>query len=154
MKNPEPVKQAESGAAGDRPSVILASLVPKDGKQTSSFKALIATIVVGALFTSVFSWATRKGYMTSTQAGTIRDYLVQTVSDLLPYVYLAVVGVLTRAYIRVRGDVSVAKVQELGRIIAARETASASPTSSAGAGGVAVTVTPPAPQPQKEGESS
>ena len=113
---------ADTEKVASNPSLdVHESLIPKEGKQTSSFFVLLATIVVGAIFTGVFAWVNSKGYLTSEQAGTFRNQLVSLIADALPYVYLAVVGFLTKAYIKVRGEVSIAKTQALGAIITAEQ---------------------------------
>ncbi len=101
------------------------SLIPKDGKSTSSFFVLLATVIVGALFTGVFTFIAKKGYLSDEQASTFRNQLIELLSDALPMGYLAMVTFITRAYIKVRGEVSAAKATALGQVIAARESANA-----------------------------
>jgi hypothetical protein len=84
------------------------ALTPKPGYLTSSFLLWLATFIGGGVIT----FAIRKG-LPQDVAEANRSVIISAINDLLPLVWLAVVGTLGRAYMATRRIVTQGKVDAL-----------------------------------------
>jgi uncharacterized ion transporter superfamily protein YfcC len=92
------------------------TVTPKSGVRTSSFVVWVATLIVGGLFTYLM----RRGAIDAGSAETHRPIVIQFVAEALPYVYFAVVGWLGKVFMKMRGQVSMAKAEALNQIVASQ----------------------------------
>ncbi|HEX8708824.1 MAG TPA: hypothetical protein VF723_11320 [Pyrinomonadaceae bacterium] len=100
-------------------------LIPKTGTSTSSFWVLIAAWLVGGFFTGLFTWLQNRGYLNQPSASALRGWLIDRIAELLPFAYLLIAGWLTKAYIQMRGAVSVKKAEMMGQYVAAQSNGAA-----------------------------
>lgn len=109
----EPVGHNISAAPSASPE-LPAALVPKSGFKTSSFYALIATLVVGGVFT----WLTRKG-VTGLEGH--RSEAVQIVahlfSEVAPTAYIVVSGWVASRFMKGRQQVSRMKMETVNNLV-------------------------------------
>lgn len=88
------------------------ALAPKPGLRTSSFVVWVATLIVGGVFTYLI----RRGMIDENGAAIHRHVVVEVVAEALPIAWFAVVGWLGKVFIKMRGQVSVAKVEAASQV--------------------------------------
>jgi hypothetical protein len=94
---------------------------PKPGAKTSSFYVWLATLVVGGLFVWLDAGGRLSRLGADAQRPQIERYVADALSQLLPVVWMGVVGWLGKAFIRGRAEVSRIKAEVFSHAALAQE---------------------------------